>query len=156
MPTFRQSTESIKDQIREAFANVPYPGDDDLVGHKCEECKEVEARFKGQAWQELSSDTIDSYYFALSLFTPPAFRYYLPAFMIFTLENLDSGSSAVDTTVFSLCPLDSDNDSFQFIRVRCDAITTRQKDVVRVFLRVVEGHGYQRDVASAFSSYWGV
>lgn len=76
---------SLKLQIEEAFTSFPYPGDDKLVEKDSIEYLEVAGRFKGKHWPdwkdrptELLMKTVGD----LSFFSPEAFCYYLPLYML--------------------------------------------------------------------------
>jgi hypothetical protein len=76
-------------QIREAFANVEYPGDEFLQGSfdGCEPY-EVVSPFKGKHdWQTIDAEFLDAHYDALSFFSEGGFRFFLPAYMIADVEN---------------------------------------------------------------------
>jgi hypothetical protein len=74
--------------IKEAFANVLYPGNENLIStpeHRasCGECQKLYDYFVGKTWEE----TLDEKSFgwlshAKSFFLPLAWKYYLPAFLI--------------------------------------------------------------------------
>lgn len=81
---------SLKRQIEEAFASFPYPGDTKLVEKDSIEYLEVAGRFKGKHWldwkdrpTELLMKTVGD----LSFFSPAAFCYYLPLYMLQGLLN---------------------------------------------------------------------
>lgn len=76
---------SLKREIEEAFASLPYPGDDNLVEKDSIEYLEVAGRFRGKHWQDwkdsptgLLMKTVGD----LSFFSPVAFCYYLPLYML--------------------------------------------------------------------------
>jgi hypothetical protein len=85
--------EKLKQQIAAAFAQVEYPGDDNLRNSdEGEEPYLLEAEFKGQDdWTRLSPEFIDGapdgYASALSFFSPAALRFYLPAYLIADLNG---------------------------------------------------------------------
>lgn len=81
---------ALKRQIEEAFASFPYPGDDKLVEKDSPEYLDVAERFKGKHWidwkdhpTELLMKTVGD----LSFFSPAAFCYYLPLYMLQVLLN---------------------------------------------------------------------
>ena len=88
-----RSAEKVKDQIREAFASVPYPGETRLRGSdESDEPFAVERDFRGKGdWRTLDPQFIDrspdGLASALSMFSDEAFRFYLPAFMIADLDG---------------------------------------------------------------------
>jgi hypothetical protein len=89
---FDEEAESVKDLIRRAFADTPYPGDDALVRSAGDEPDEVVELFRGRDdWRTLSADFVDragaASPSALSFFSAAAFRFYLPAYLIADLDG---------------------------------------------------------------------
>jgi Family of unknown function (DUF6714) len=76
--------------IEEAFAEVPYPGDDNIADHlDCLECDEIRAYFRGKSWRDLKFPELRAFHESLPLFTPEAFHYFLPGYMLATLDDLE-------------------------------------------------------------------
>jgi hypothetical protein len=80
---------SLSELIQEAFAEVPYPGDDRIADHDCPECEEVREYFRGKRWCDLQFPELRDRSESLPLLTPEAFRYFLPGYMLATLANWD-------------------------------------------------------------------
>jgi hypothetical protein len=86
------TAEAVKTQIRSAFADTPYPGDEALVRSQGEEPDEVVELFRGRTdWRVLPADFVDragaASPSALSFFSAGAFRFYLPAYLIADLDG---------------------------------------------------------------------
>lgn len=84
--------DDVKEMIRAAFTDASYPGDDALVRNHGDEPNEVIALFRGKTdWRSLTADFVDhagaASPSALSFFSPAAFRFYLPAYLIADLDN---------------------------------------------------------------------
>ena len=82
-------TQSVIEQIREAFRETDHPGDAFLQGSQdgCEP-GEVIAPFKGLShWTQIDPSILDPNYTALSFFSEGGFRHFLPAFLIADLEG---------------------------------------------------------------------
>jgi hypothetical protein len=81
--------EEVIEQIREAFAATPYPGDAFLQGsfEGCEPFDEVRPFVGKTNWRELDATMLDARYSALSFFSEAGFRFFLPAFMIADLRD---------------------------------------------------------------------
>lgn len=85
--------ESVKSEIRAAFASVEFPGDWCLRGsNEGEEPHLLEQEFKGKSdWSSLDATFIDrapdGYGSALSFFSDEAFRFYLPAYLIADIDG---------------------------------------------------------------------
>ncbi len=76
---------ALKHQIEEAFSSIQYPGDDNIVEKDFPEYIDVAKRFGGKDWRiwkdnpgELLMDTVGD----ISFFSPQAFCYYLPLYML--------------------------------------------------------------------------
>ena len=79
---------SLKQTIEEAFARgVVYPGDNNITRcpYNCTECQRVAAFFKGKLWTGHTTEELRAQHVALTLSTPEAFQYFLPAFMLVSL-----------------------------------------------------------------------
>jgi hypothetical protein len=97
--------ENLKSQIRDAFADIEYPGDWCLRGsNEGDEPLLLEQEFKGKTdWRNLDPAFIDQapdgFSSALSFFSDEAFRFYLPAYLIAHIDGLLERSDPV----FHLC-----------------------------------------------------
>jgi len=91
---------SLRREIEKAFASVPYPGDDGIVGHKCWECDEAAAAYKGKRWQDYKDNPLKLVgppnRDAFTLFTPQAFRYYAPLAMLAAAESYREADMLTD------------------------------------------------------------
>jgi hypothetical protein len=91
-------------QIDTAFATVPRPGNDELLHPNCADDNDIMALYEVTDWHDLSDATVENEYAALSFLSPAGFRYFIPAYMSFTLRNPESGAAAVESTLWSLSP----------------------------------------------------
>jgi hypothetical protein len=73
-------------RIEAAFKDVPAPGPDAIVNPTYDD-EGVAALFGGKAWTDVSIDQLRTHHDALSFFSPEAFRYFLPAFMLAELRD---------------------------------------------------------------------
>jgi hypothetical protein len=85
--------DGVKEQVRQAFAGVAYPGDGCLVNSReGSEPALLEKEFKGRSdWRALDAGFIDrapdGFGTALSFFSDEAFRFYLPAYLLADLDG---------------------------------------------------------------------
>ena len=88
--------------IEEAFASVSYPGDDNITRcpYNCSECRRIAGFFKGKTWTGYAAEELRGYHVALTLFTPEAFHYFLPAFMLVSLGSYEKGDVLPDAIRF--------------------------------------------------------
>lgn len=92
----------LKKTIEEAFAGVPYPGDDNITRcpYNCSECGRVAAYFKGKLGTGHTVEELREFHVALSLFTPEAFQFFLPAFMLASMDKYEKGDVIPDAIRF--------------------------------------------------------
>jgi hypothetical protein len=96
MPEVENKYQLLIDKIFEAFSDVPYPGDDHIVGPRsspylqtCGECRWLYDSLVGKTWQEVveSENLHGGVSHAMSFFDPEAWRYYLPSYLIKNLRR---------------------------------------------------------------------
>lgn len=119
--------------IERAFEHVEYPGDDNIVRDFVNDPEDMKEAFIGKSWREISVQVMYNFRLDLLLFTPKAFRYYLPAFLIASLKPTFKPLYFGEITEYvfiSLVPLDSFVNTFP-----PDALSTLTKD----FFERVEG-----------------
>ncbi len=88
-PLHPMKIEELNSLIRSAFADVQYPGDDNIAGCSrigCDDCDPIAAYFKGTTWQEHNLQTLAGYA-DIGFFYLEALHYYLPAYMLAEIEN---------------------------------------------------------------------
>lgn len=84
-------TESQVNQlIAEAFRNVPHPSKDEIVSHACDECFRVRDDFAPHSPLTVPGEVLEYHYDSLPLFTPEAFRYFLPGYISHVLNHPES------------------------------------------------------------------
>ncbi len=101
----REIIDHLKSEIVKAFAEVEQPPKDNIALHECEECRGVRSDFAKVKWRETSSELLERNYDKIPLFSPAAFNYFLPAYLLYTLNNFDDELSDVcDFTLYALTP----------------------------------------------------
>jgi hypothetical protein len=150
---------SLAELIREAFVSVEYPGDDRLVydtsgGHL--ECDGVAAAFKGKRWAELSVDFLRRHADSIFFFTPEAYRFYLPAYLLSIIGSYRESDVMPVTVLHSLTPPEGSTRNTPFER-RARVFDAQQRGAIRAFLQfLMDKHsvdlpGYDPQAALA---YW--
>ena len=143
---------SLKQTIESVFTDVPYPGDGNITRcpYHCAECLAVAKFFKGRSWQGNTVEELREHHTALALFTPEAFHYFLPAFMLASIDGYDK---------FDVIP-DSVRSHFEYLRehreyfaVRMSQFTLEQRKAIIGFLIFMEskGAGSSEDAISLLS-----
>ena len=152
----------LKRQIEEAFKDVPYPGDREMVSEPADwESAELMEAFKAKHWKELDPEALrrngDSF---LSI---PGLHYYFPAYLIAALDNREN---ILDVTVYGLCLADPDESPRhaklrEWELERVNSFTPAQKKAIKAFLEYVrdeysEYWTHDRSgPARALAEYWG-
>jgi hypothetical protein len=90
----------LADRIAAAFQTDSSPPER-IVVHRCDECERVSTDFAGRNWTELSQDVLAYHHDSIPLFSPEAFAYYLPAYLIFAAKDRDRVGEMV---LYSLGP----------------------------------------------------
>src|SRR5690348_9120011 len=75
--------------IEAAFADVAYPGDENITNeHHCDECYQIAQAFKGKHWRNLTDVKFFNYHYdVLAFFKPPALQFFLLAFLLVDLKR---------------------------------------------------------------------
>ncbi len=80
--------ETLKQKIVSAFGDVLYPKGD-IVSHECDECCEVGRIFANLDWKTIEPQFLENNYDKLPVFSPEAFHFFLPAYLIYSLEHFE-------------------------------------------------------------------
>lgn len=90
-------------RIQCAFKEVQCP---ETIADSALQMDEVEifATKRWSTWQEIPKRLILENPWPIIFFNAQAFRFFLPAYMIVTLENIDSGQDVIEYTLRSLLP----------------------------------------------------
>jgi hypothetical protein len=129
---------TIRESIEKAFADVPYPGDDQIADHKdCPECDDIKTHFRGKNWRGHSVEELQQYQSALSLFTPQALKYFLPAFMLASLGAWREADDIPSSIMFMCLPPEPEEDAGmkQHWRERFELLTSMQRKAIAAYLQ---------------------
>jgi hypothetical protein len=96
--------EDVLAQIDAAFSDVPRPSNDDLLHPNCFDDNDIAALYAVANWRDLSDAMVENEYAALFFLSPEGFRFFIPAYMTFSLRHPTSGAAAVQSTLMSLSP----------------------------------------------------
>jgi hypothetical protein len=91
-------------QIDAAFSDVPRPANDDLLHPNCFDDNDIAALYDVSSWRDLSDALVENEYAALFFLNPEGLRFFIPAYMTFSLRHPMSGAAAVQSTLMSLSP----------------------------------------------------
>ena len=131
----------VKTALFAAFANTPYPGDKNIVVDQNvfdPECTEIVNAFTGMKWQDVSVEMVLQFKEALPLFTPAAFSFYLPAYMVACVDAYYDVDVALDSVLFNLTPPVSQSGwQWDFFQARIENFAGLQVDAIRSFLALM-------------------
>ena len=105
MSNLGQKIEVLKTKIIDAFSDTIFPGEKNLLykgGY--DDDSEILDFYGLEEWQSIPDKTIEYNNASLSFFSPEAYQFYLPRYLIYILEHYDSNDIVVDKTIYSLTP----------------------------------------------------
>ncbi len=106
------SIEVVVERITDSFESLEYPGDLNIVYDNTGthlECMEVQQAFQGKHWCEVTDEVLLRQNAGLFFMTPAAFRFYLPAYLLFVVQAFDQSDVLPETTVQCLTlPVEAD------------------------------------------------
>lgn len=117
--------------IRDVFAEVPRPEDDQLLHPSCMDDGDIEWLYGRGAWAELVDEGVEPDYASLAFLSPEGFRHFLPLYMIWSLNHPDS--LVADSTVYALTPIPGD--LHVFMTSKWSTFDDAQTAAVVAFLR---------------------
>ena len=127
------------ENIKEAFADVPYPGNENLIStaeHRamCDECQGLYNFFVGKTWQETLDKKSDGWLdHGQSFFLPLAWQYYLPAYLIQRISEKHFPSLYFQPN--------EDPELIEFEENRIQLLTSWQCDVIVDYLEIADELG---------------
>ena len=86
-----EKAELLKQQIKDAFADVPYPNQDKYVDVDpyCSECVDCDKAFRGKHWLDITMAEVNITASAcLWHFGREEYHFYLPAYMLLSINIL--------------------------------------------------------------------
>ena len=110
--------------IEDVWREARYPGDDRIVPAGSLEFHGIENYFRGTTWRGHSAIDLRCHRAAFSFFTPQAFRYWLPAFMIAAIKDPEGADVVGDYIPRAVI------DSFARERLRLFSPLQREADLV--------------------------
>ena len=146
---------SLIDEIDEAFEGLEPPEDNELLHPDCMDDVDILEFYGGRRRQDMTDENIIYSYAAPTAFSPKAFRYYLPAYLIWTLKNRDTVEIAAETILLALDPGTERELLHDFRKSKFSLLTTQQIAVVKSFLWDMAKHPDLGEFADcALVNYW--
>ncbi len=145
MRVSKEQLSSLKQKILKAFAAVPYPAE--IVEHECDECRSLRKDFADKNWRTIEPKIIENNYDKIPLFSPTAFNYFLPAYLIYSLDNFSvENKTNTEFTIYALAPLKKNiRENFEYWKERFEGFNFEQLDCIYDFLSLVAEDDGHRD-----------
>lgn len=148
--------------IRHAFAATPAPAPADMTGSaQGTEPFEYAVEFRGRDWRGLSAAFLGRHSAALSFFSPAAFRYFIPAYLIHHLAGAQWNADPVFALTHGLAADDKrggeeDFDWEAIARRKFAAFLPHERAAIAAFLAHCDAHDPFEDprIREALDSYW--
>jgi hypothetical protein len=123
-----KSVQSVCARIEAAFRDAQYHGD--AIGCDNWEGFELSLRLKRKLWKNLSLDDVNFMSHAVMLMKPEAYRYYLPAYLIFALTEEVEAARYVNHSL--ILPKEKERIT-KFLEL-VEAFTFEQKNAIALYL----------------------
>lgn len=147
--------------IRTAFAATPAPAPHDLSGSaQGAEPFEYAVEFRGRDWRTLSAEFLGRHGAALSYFSPAAFRYFLPAYLLHHLAGAQWTADPVFNLTHGFAEEDKGGeDSFDWediARRKFAVFPPPERAAIAAFLAHCDAHDPFQDprIRQALDAYW--
>ena len=139
--------------LKEAWATVPYPGDNNITSHPCFECEEIAEYFRGKSpWDNFPIQELRYHHAALSLFTPAAHHYFLPAFILADLTDRREADVIGENILYGFANAPTD----EWLAPRLRLFTPFQKQVIWKYLKKSNTDQYSEDYVAKARRTLGV
>jgi len=166
-----KNQDDIRDDVIE-FIEIAFKGVDRKGGISFSEAividnygpkdKQLEARKFDQDrhWKDIKAEDIERGSSVLCFLNPIGFRYYIPAYMVWTLENYRVSSSAtINNTIYAL-DFFSENKALnvnEYVKARCSLLNEKQCKAVALFLQFMSNEPDVDDLIAkkCLDRYWG-
>jgi hypothetical protein len=156
METTPAQLNELRQKILATFPKTDPPLSENITSHPCEECAAVAEDFRDVKWWCADEPLIDENFDDLPLFTPEAYHYYLPAFLLRALDNFDPDNLVAQFCLYDLTLNKTPEDGWYSPRLQqftCDEVAT-----IVAFLRYVCGDErfarFHKDAALALRELW--
>jgi len=147
------------------FQDAVTPVDGEQWAEEIDDELDLRDNLRGRAWNEVPVEVIDRQAGGLPLLAKEAFKVFLPAWLVRSLDNLDGENKVREFTIYEFLPfegrtanqpaldawLDAEN------RAKHDLLSVKQRQVVREFLLLASRHDRNRyirtDAQTALESW---
>lgn len=150
----------LRADIRETFSSIAYPGNDNIVPYPDGyEYNDVYKAFKSVNWQEVNWEWLKMHYSAptgdaLLFMTPEAYRYYLPAYLLITIDSYEECDVLSDYIIYGLTAQRYEKYTPEDFQERIAPLTDEAKSVIAKFLLYIYETYSNKDALTAYNGYW--
>jgi len=124
-------------QIEVAFADTLYPDDNNIAKGIPDEARELEQGLRGYHWRNLTLELMYKYRNHIPNLTSDALRFYLPSFMLATINHYDEIDTLSDNLLSILSPPeDQDEDWQSYFLERTSSFNRVEQDAIVAFLEM--------------------
>lgn len=142
-------------EIEAAFSGLRPPDDAQLLHPQCMDDGDIVDFYGPLERRQLSDDSIIRNYAAPSFFSAEAFQYYMPAFMIWSLNHYDTIEYAPESTIRAFDPTNEKPGLYEFQVSKFALFTERQRASVIRFLQAFSSDPDLGPIArDALTNYW--
>lgn len=133
------STASIllQEKIKQVFSQVKQPSTEKIVDCDCWECVAQKKMFSGQTKENLSEELIKKCD-TVALFSPEAFHYFLPCFLIYSLKYEADNEDFADYVLNTVLPYKEDDTSRSYWIRRLKLFSQEQLKVVIEYINYMK------------------
>jgi hypothetical protein len=147
-----------QEKIENAFAEVSYPGDDNIAAHQdCLECDDIREFFCRKSWRELKFPELYGWHSAINLFTPQALQYFLPGYMIASLGHWEEADLTPEWILYMWLPEEKyDTENMRRHRAERQSIfSLAQRAAISAYLHEYKAHDDPHGLNQHFPSAIG-
>ena len=95
-------------------------------GCKCDECAELSKSLRQRSWDTLSDNTMDAQFGSLPLLFPEAFAAFLPAWLMRSLDNVDTEQQKFrEWTLYALAVYHDEEEGVEELSLKTDRLRSR-------------------------------
>jgi len=138
--------DDVRNAIFKAFAEVPKPEPEAVLACHCAHCLPLRDEFLPYSWDKVPAESVDRQRSHLSLFTPSAFHYYLPTYLLRSIE--DPGGDVCIFTAYRLNDLDSEGARDEYSRLSAD-----QRRCIALTFRYVQSVAPDEEIAAILAKW---
>ena len=159
MGTRSNQLDELRQKFLAVFPKTDPPPPERITSHDCEECDGVRDDFRNLKWWSANSELIDDNFDDLPLFTPEAYHYFLPAFLLRALEKFEPDNLVLQFCIYNLSPTQTPADD-PWYSARLNQFAPEEISAISNFLECIrdneEFYDYHADAERGLDKFWHV